>query len=75
MVNKRKRFSKLSAIEMLDKKNAKRADWKEKELELRRSALEFNRIKFEAENGEKKERLKIELEERKTMLELLKKHL
>ena len=60
---------------MLDKKNAKRADWKEKELELRRSALEFNRIKFEAENGEKKERLKIELEERKTMLELLKKHL
>ena len=75
MVNKRKRFSKLSAIEMLDKKNEKKADWKETELELRRSELEFNRIKFEAENEEKKERLKLELEERKTMLELLKKHL
>ena len=58
MVNKRKRFSKLSAIEMLDKKNAERADWKEKELELRRNELEFNRIKFEAENEEKRKILK-----------------
>ena len=57
------------------KKEWKRAESKDKELQLSQRELEFNRMKFEVEAQERKERLRIELEERKTMLELLKKHL
>ena len=73
--SKRKRASKISAIEMLGKKYAKKAELKEKELELRRMELELKKRKMENEEEERKKRVELELEERKTMLELLKKHL
>ena len=38
----------------------------DKKLELRQRELEFNRMKFEVEAQERKERFRIELEERKT---------
>ena len=72
---KRRRLSKLTAIEMLDKKNKKKAEAREKELELRQRELDFNRMKFETESEERRERFRLECEEHKTMLELLKKHL
>lgn len=72
---KRKRFSKHSALEMLAKKNEKKAELRDKELAHRQRELDFKKMKFEAESEERKEKLKLEFEERKTMLELLKKHL
>lgn len=82
MSGKRKRASKLSAIAMLENKFAKKAELKEKELELWRIELELQKRKMDREERkmdmEEEERklwVQLELEERRAMLELLKKHL
>ena len=70
--SKRKRASKISAIEMLEK-YTKKAELKE-EIELRRMELELKKRKMENEE-ERKKIVELELEERRAMLELLRKHL
>ena len=67
--------SKISAIEMLKKKYDKKAELKEKEIELRRIELQLKKRKMENEEEERKKRVELELEERRAMLELLRKHL
>ena len=76
------RLTKLLAVQMLEKKFERKAQLKEKELDLRRMELELQSRKLDQEEAarkqeqeEKKKRLELELEERRTMLELLKKHL
>ena len=60
---------------MLNRKNEKKAEWKDKELEIRQQELNFNKMKFELEAEERREIYKLEFEERKAMLELLEKHI
>ena len=71
-IKKKKRASKLTALEMLEEKNKQKADLKEKELEQRRLELEFQKRKYEYEAKERKERLNQELEERRLLFALLK---
>lgn len=71
---KQKRASKLSVIELMESKFVKKADLKEKELELRRLELELQQKKFEAEEEERKRRFNLEIEERRAIIELLKKN-
>ena len=71
--SKRRRGSKLSAIELMEKKFSRKAELKEKELELRRMELELQQKKFEAEQEERKQRLQLELEERRAIIHLLQK--
>ena len=59
-----KRASRLSAVEMLQRKNEKKAKLKEMELQLRPEELKLQQQKFEEEAEERRERLKLELEER-----------
>ena len=66
-VEKKMRASKLSAIEMLERKNERKVDLKEKELEQRQRELEFRRQKYE-EATETKVRLQLELEERRAFM-------
>ena len=68
---KKRRASRLSAIEMLERKNERKADLKEKELEQRQREIEFQRQKYE-EATERKARLQLELEERRAFMSLLK---
>ena len=68
---KKRRAAKLSAIEMLERKNERKADLKEKELEQRQREFEFQRQKYE-EATERKARLQLELEERRAFMSLLK---
>ena len=70
-----KRGSKPSAAEILEQRFTKKAELKEKELELRRMELELQKRKMDGEEEERKQRLQLELEERRALLELLKKHL
>ena len=77
-----RKLTKLSAIEMLEKKFQQKAKLKEKELELKRFELELKKNKLEIEEAKQKEaeeerklRLKMELEERKVMMEFIKKHM
>ena len=84
-----RKLTKLSAIEMLEKKFQQKAELKEKELELKRFELELKRFELELkkkkleieeakqkeEEEERKLRLKMELEERKMMMEFIKKHM
>lgn len=72
---KRQRTSKLSALEVLEKKFEKKAELKEKELDLWKKELELQERKLISEEEERKKRVELELEERRTMMELLKKHL
>ena len=74
------RLTKFSAIDLLEKKFRKKAELKERELELKRMELELQARKLDAEEArikmdedERKLRLNMELEERKAMLEFLKK--
>ena len=69
---KKRRGSKLSAIEMLERKNERKADFKEKELEQQQRELEFQRQKYEEEAKERKARLELELEEQRAFILLLK---
>ena len=77
-----RKLTKLSAIEMLEKKFQQKAELKEKELELKRFELELKKKKLEIEEAKQKEeeeerklRLKMELEERKMMMDFIKKHM
>ena len=56
---------------MLERKNERKVDLKEKELEQRQRELEFQRQKYE-EATETKARLQLELEERRAFMSLLK---
>ena len=69
---KKKCVSKLSAIELIEKKFVKKAELKEKELELEKMELELQQKKFIAEEEERKQRFQLEMEKRRAMLELLK---
>ena len=64
----RRRASKLSAVEILTQKYAQKAEYKEKELEVRKQELEFQQKNKE----ERKAKLELEFEERRAMLALLK---
>lgn len=68
----RQRASKLTAMDMLATKYSQKAELKDRELEIRKLELEFQRKKFEVEAEERKVKLELELEERKVMLALLK---
>ena len=69
---KKMKASKLSAIEMLGRKNERKADFKEKQLEQRQRELEFQRQKYDEETTERKARLELELEECRAFISLLK---
>ncbi|KAK3746109.1 hypothetical protein QZH41_015522 [Actinostola sp. cb2023] len=71
----RKRASRLSAIQMLENKYEKKADFKERELEQRKLEFELQKRKYEEEALERKEKMKLELEERRVFLSLLKEKL
>lgn len=79
--SKAARLNKLSAVQMLKKKFERKAELK-KELEIKKLELELQASKMDQEETarkqeqvEKNKQLELELEERRTMLELLKKHL
>ena len=74
-VKKKKRASKLSAIEMLEKKNERKANFKELELEQRKKEFEIQKQKYEEEAAERREKLQLELEEKRAFLALLKNRL
>ena len=57
---------------MLERKNERKVDLKEKELEQWQRELGFQRQKYEEEATERKERLQLELEERRAFMSLLK---
>ena len=80
---KPQRASKLTPLQMLSDKYQQKAELKEKELNLRRMELEFEkeynaeaeeRKKYNAEAEERKAKLQLELEERRAYLALLQKH-
>ena len=70
-----KRATKLSAIEMLERKYEKKAALKERELELKKIELDLQRWKMDMEEEERKQRLQLELEEKRAFLDLFKKHM
>jgi hypothetical protein len=70
---KKRRVSKLSAIELLSKKYDKKIQLKEKELEIRKMELELNANQQEMEITERRQRLELEKEERWAMIKLLQK--
>ena len=53
----KKRALKPTAIEMLEKKNERKANFKELELEQRKKEFEFEKQKYEAEAAERWEKL------------------
>lgn len=67
----KQRASKLSAMQMLSEKYEKKAELKQKELEIRKLELDLQKRKFEEETEERKMRFTMEMEERRMMLELL----
>lgn len=67
-----KRATKCSAMDMLTEKYSQKAEIKKDELELRRMELEFAKEKYAAEAEERKAKLKMEMQERRTILSLLK---
>ena len=67
----KQRASKLSAVQMVSDKYEKRAELKQKELEIRKLELDLQKRKFEEESEERKMRFTMEMEERRMMLELL----
>lgn len=65
------RASKSSAVEMLSEKYARKAEIKEKELELRKMELEFEKQKYYDEAKLREARAELELEERRAFFSLL----
>ena len=57
---------------MLEKKNERKANFKELELEQRKKEFEFEKQKYEAEAAERWEKLWLEIEEKRAFLALLK---
>ena len=77
---KRKRASKLSVIDLLETKFERKAQLKEKELEIRKMELELQKRKMDQDEEERKraqeerqKRFELELAEKKSMLELIQK--
>ena len=68
----KKRASKLSATEMLEKKNEWKANFRELELEERKKEFEFEKQKHEEEATERRGKFRLEIEEKKALLALLK---
>ena len=68
----KKRASKLTAIEMLEKKNERKVNFKELEIEQRKKEFEFEKQKYEEEATERREKLRLEIEEKRAFLALLK---
>lgn len=62
----KKRASKLSAIEMLERNYKRKAELKEQELELKRMELEITQRRLAMEEEERKQRLQMEMEEKKS---------
>ncbi|XP_028410542.1 stress response protein NST1-like [Dendronephthya gigantea] len=67
----RQRASKLTALEMLTDKYKQKTELKQKELELRRMELDFEKEKYNAEAEERKAKFQLEMEERKAYIALL----
>ena len=63
--------SKLTALEMLTDKYQKKVELKEKELEIRRMELDFEKEKYKSEAEERKAKFQLEMEERKAYIALL----
>ena len=63
--------SKLSAMEMLNQKYERKAELKDKELEVRKMEIELQKRKFEEESEGGNIRFKMEMDERKLMLKML----
>ena len=57
---------------MLEQKNERKADLKEREPKLKSKELQLQKKKSEQEAAERKERLKLVLEERRMFLQILK---
>ena len=77
---KKKRLSKLSAMEMLQSKFEVSSGLRAKELELKKEKLDLMKRRMDREDEERKQaaeerekRMQMEFEERKLMLDLLKK--
>ena len=76
---KRRRASKLSVMEMLEQKMQRKSELKEREMEIRRMELDLQKRKMDREEEEQKrlderqKRMELEFEERRAMLELIKK--
>ena len=83
LVNKAKqskRATKLSVLELMEKKFRSNSKLREKELELKQMKLELQKQKIDQERNEKereaeerKQRMDLEFKERKLMLQLLQK--
>ena len=57
---------------MLEKKNERKANFKELELEQRKKEFEFVKQKYEEEAAERREKVRLEIEEKRAFLALLK---
>lgn len=71
-VHLRSRASRLSAIQMLQKKYERKADFKGRELQKRKLEFQLQKRKYEEEALEHNEKLKLELKERRLFLSMLK---
>ena len=60
-------------MEVLAEKYAKKAALKKEELNVRKQELDFQKMKFEVKEQERKARMELEVEERKAMISVLKK--
>jgi len=74
-LKKKKRTGRMSAVEMLQKKNERKADLKEQELQIRKEELELQRRRLEEESRERQQRLQLEMEERRLFLKFMKEKL
>jgi cytochrome c biogenesis protein ResB len=69
---KKKRVSKHSVLQMMQEKFERKASLKEQELHQRKLEFELEKAKFDLEANERKQRLNIEMEERRAFLNLMK---
>ena len=70
LIIKTKKYSRVSAVEVIREKYERKAELKEKELELKKLELEIQKRRLDMEEQEWKRRWEMEQEERKTRLEL-----
>ena len=69
-----KRTTKVSAIELLEKKHEEKAKIRREELEVRTMELDLQRKKWDMEEQERNARLEMDIEQRRLFMDLLKKH-
>lgn len=72
LTSARQRLSLKTTADLFRAKFERKAELKEKELELRRMELEFQRRKWELEEEERKQKLQLDAEERRALIDLLK---